>query len=239
MKSRPELRCFLALAGSSMLSVFQASAATILIDWSTAASISNPAGDSKHWNSLGTPGTAIDVATTALVDVSGAASGISVAVDNTGNTGNSTGAGFGGTGVNGPAGADPFDEPNAVIDGIYANYNANGTSLITFTGLAAFTQYDFVAIGGRNSGGGDGLITVNAGTSSFSTYDLLNSGALLSFSVTSTGSGQIQFNFSEKVTDTNGSTSATWNALSLSQVPEPSSALLGGLGMLCLLRRRR
>jgi MYXO-CTERM domain-containing protein len=221
----------------ALVALNPAHAATVLIDWSTAASVTNPAGDGKHWNSLGAPTTtsSFDLATTALIDSTGASSGISVAMFSA--TSNGTGAGFGGTGINGPAGADPFDEANAIVDGIYANNNAAGIATITFTGLAASTTYNISAIGGRASAGEDGVITVTTGTSASTTYDLSNTGTVLDFSVTSDASGEIVFDFSRS-TGTGG-LSATFNAMSITSIPEPSAALLGGLGALLLLRRRR
>ena len=91
------------------------------------------------------------------------ASGVNLAVDITINDTNE-GSGFGGNGINGPAGADPFDEANAVVDGMFVSSNSVGTAVITLTGLASSTQYDFVAIGGRTENGGTGVITVNQGT---------------------------------------------------------------------------
>ncbi len=198
-----------------------ATANTVLIDWSTATKVSNPAGDGKYWNSLGINNGG-DVVTTALVDVTNTPSGFSVAVDITINDTNE-GSGFGGNGINGPAGADPFDEAGAVTDGIFVNSNSVGTAVITLTGLASSTQYDFVAIGGRAANGGTGVIAVNQGTSSSDSYKLLNNGTLLSFSVTSTVGGVIQFDFSELLNDANGLTNATWNALSITSDTGPAA----------------
>jgi hypothetical protein len=210
--------------------------------------VANPAADGKHWNSLGTAtvGNVVSpLATTALIDSSGAASGISVAVS-FGATSSSTGSGFGGTGIAGPTGADPFDEPNAVNDGIYVNrnaVNADGTGAdtsasITFTGLTALTQYDISAIGGRATNGVDGRINIVTGTSGFSTYNLLNNGTISSFSVTSDASGVIVLNFKENEA-VSTALNAVFKAMSLTAVPEPTAAMLGALGSLMLLRRRR
>jgi len=214
-----------------------ASGASVLIDWSTAASVPVPAVDGKYWNSLGTQGPAgMDLAPTALFDVNNAATGFTVVVDNTVSLGGSS---FGTTNINGPIGPDPFDEANAVVDGIFVNNNDPGGSTIMLTGLAASTQYDFLAIGGRASNGVDGLIGIAAGTSAFSNYNLLNDGTVASFSVTSTVGGTIAFNFIKATDATNTLTSATWNAMSFTAIPETSAAFLGGFGALLLLRRRR
>ncbi len=236
-----------------------ATAATVLIDWSTANDISGVADtNGNFWNSLGANGIGSDVSATVLKNsATNANTAWSVSTDLTGNTGNNTGAGIGGTAINGPVGATiPFNTTGTnrpTVDGMFANYNANGTALITFTGLALNTQYDFSAIGGRASGGSDGFIKVITGTAGaggadidlidsddfLDTFSLLNDGTIRNFSVTSNGSGSIAFRFFEGQNDIDGGTSATFNALSMTQIPEPSAALLGGLGLLALLRRRR
>lgn len=244
-----------------------ASATTVLIDWSDANDISASADTNGNWwNTLGPNGIGNDLTATALTTSNNTASGWSVAATLDANAGNNTGAGFGGAGINGPVGAtSPFNTTGTdrpTVDGIFANYNANGTATITFTNLLANTQYDFSAIGGRASGGNDGFIKVitgafgaggsdvdlletTGGTGKYAdddlldTFSLLNDGTILNFSVISDGSGSIAFDFFEGQNDTDGGSSATFNALSITQIPEPSAALLGGLGLLFLLRRRR
>jgi hypothetical protein len=230
----------LAVATATLGIATYASAAPILIDWSTATSISNPAGG-NYWNSLGSG--VIDLPTTALIDTANAATGISVEVDNTSmDISGTNGAGFGGNGINGPAGAAPFDQSAAVIDGIFANNNTVGTSRILFTGLANSTQYDISAIGGRASTGVDGIIDVLQGAAS-GPFTLLNVGTILNFSVTSTVGGVIELDFSKATDVSNPGTSATFNAMSITAVPEPTTfALLGsGVAILgfSLARRRR
>jgi hypothetical protein len=206
----------------------------VLIDWSTASVVSNPAGDGKHWNSLGTPtsgSSSFDLATTPLIDSTGASSGISVAMFSAA-TG-TTGAGFGGTGIAGPSGADPFDEANAVIDGIYSNQTTtsgttSGLATITFTGLAASTTYNISAIGGRASNGEDGKITVTTGTTGSPFYTLSNSGTVLNFSVTSNASGVIVFNFIR--TTSTPVLNATFNAMSITPAPAPTPLVVTSVG---------
>ncbi len=60
----------------------------------------------------------------------------------------------------------------------------------------------------------------------------------VSFSgVTANGAGQIGGIFSELLSDP--SPFSSWSGLQIQSVPEPSAVLLGGLGLLALLRRRR
>jgi hypothetical protein len=65
---------------------------------------------------------------------------------------------------------------------------------------------------------------------------------VLNFSATSTAGGIIEFDFSELLNDTDGGTSAAFNAMSITgitTIPEPSSTALLGLGGLALIVRRR
>ncbi len=255
----------LSLVGLGLVAA-SANAATVLIDWSTNQTAPSPDTNGNYWNTLGPAGVGSDFTATALTASNNTASGWSVAATLDAVTSNSTGAGFGGAGINGPVGAtSPFNTTGGdrpTVDGMYSNYNANGTAVITFTGLAANTQYDFSAIGGRASGGNDGFIKVitgafgaggsdidlletSGGTGKYAaddfldTFSLLNDGTILNFSVTSDGSGSIAFDFFEGQNDTDGGSNSTFNALSITEIPEPSAALLGGLGFMMLLRRRR
>jgi len=260
----------LTLATGFFIASGTAMAQTVLIDWSTSNDFASLGADTNgnHWNSLGAAGgVGQDVAVTALTTSTNTASGWSVAADLTANTSNNTGTGFGGAGIDGPTGANPFDITGTnrpTVDGLFANYNANGTAVFTFSGLAASTQYDFSLIGGRASNGSNGYIKVitgiagagasdidlletTGGTGKYAdddfldTFSLLNDGTIASFSVTSDASGLIAFDFFEGQNDTNGTTNATINALSISQVPEPSAfALLAGMfGLTWVMVRRR
>jgi hypothetical protein len=103
------------------------------------------------------------------------------------------------------------------------------TGLIPTGGLVDSTQYTFdLTYTGTNDGSGTltgtlggssiGTLNIGAGSASFNAFGLAN-GGMLNAGETQTG----QF-FFDSVTYT---------------IPEPSAALLGGLGMLALLRRRR
>lgn len=250
------------LAGTSL------SAATVLIDWSDNQTAPSPDTNGNYWNTLGASGVGNDFTATPLTASNNTASGWSVAATVDFNSENNTGTGFGGAGIDGPVGAtSPFDTTGTnrpTVDGLYANYNANGTAVITFTGLTPNFQYDFSAIGGRASGGVNGFIKVitgafgaggsdvdlletTGGTGKYAdddlldTFSLLNDGTILDFSVTSDGSGSIAFDFFEGQNDTDGGSNSTFNALSMTAVPEPSAfALLAGMFSLTwvMLKRR-
>ncbi|MBT8038211.1 MAG: InlB B-repeat-containing protein, partial [Verrucomicrobiae bacterium] len=196
---------------------------SILIDLSNASEVTNPAGDGKNWNVLGQADGALDDSLAALLDSSNLSTTIGLAIDLTNiDASGTSGAGFGGTGINGPPGADPFDEAAVITDGIFNNVASNGTAVFIFTGLAGDTSYTFSAIGGRASDGDDGqIIILDAATplgagavTTETTHTLLNDGTVLDFSVTSNASGEIFFEFRKaNPADTDGS--ATINALSM------------------------
>ena len=243
----------LALAAGS------ANAATItaLIDWSTAVVAPSPDTNGNFWNSLGVVAdNNTGLSTTGLTSSTNTATPWSVAVSMPGNAS----TGFGGNGINGTVGASgPFNTTGTnrpTVDGIFVNQNGSSGPAITITGLTPNSLYDFSAIGGRASGGVDGFIKVTTGAFGsggsdidllpgdtddlLDTFTLSNAGTILNFQVTSNVSGVVAFQFFENETIAgNTVANATFNALSITGIPEPSAALLGGLGLLALLRRRR
>lgn len=185
--------------------------ATALIDFSDAAS----AG--AGWDVIGTAGTtgnAADVSATTL------STGWTIALD----FDNVTNTGVGGTGINANAGTT-ITEANAIVDGLFINNNT-ATISITIAGLADGVTYGFVAHTGRNSDGVDATVAGQTATWA------AGGGQEISFSQIAAG-GEITFDF------TSAGNNATLNALSITAIPEPSSAALLGLGGLALILRRR
>lgn len=218
---------------SSFFFALPTHAATVLIDWGSAATQTSPDSNSNQWNTIGASSGRDDVSATALQDTSGNASGWSVAVAFT-----ASNNGWGGTGIDGPVGGtSPFNTTGtdrATVDGIFSNAPA-GSSTITFTGLSLNTLYNLSLIGGRASNGTDGTITIDTGTGSGGT--LLNDGTVLDLAITSNGSGSIAFTFVDPTASTGNS--ATFNAMSITAVPEPSALTMLGLGLGALVLRRR
>jgi hypothetical protein len=225
MKNIPTYITSLGLLLAALIPVH---AESILIDLSNASAVTNPAGDGKNWNTLGDNAGgngAMDASIPDLVDSNNTATGFGLAIDVTNiQSGGTSGAGFGGTGINGPSGADPFDESAAITDGLFNNNATNGTAVFVFTGLTANAQYDFSAIGGRASSGVDGQIVIldsnsPLGTAAVTTqtaYTLLNNGTVLNFSAISNASGEIFFEFRRNDTSST-SGGATINALSITE----------------------
>lgn len=246
IKTKLKTNIALSLTGLG-LATGAANAAIALVDISTAATVTNPASGGLYWTSVGS-GTNTTETASNIIDTNNVATTWDIAITTTSiNSGGISGTGFGGTGVNGPSGSSPFDEANAITDGLFANNDGNGTALFAFTGLESGATYNFSAIGGRNSNGEDGEIIIldsatRIGTGSVGArdnYALLNNGTVLDFSVDATASGEIWFEF--RSGSGNNGTGATINALSIegAVVPEPSSTALLGLGGLALILRRR
>ena len=236
-----------------------ASAATVLIDWSRGSGLSghwsaglypgDTDGEGRRWNSLGEEGDT-DLATTSLNATDGAATGWSVAVTNP------AGAYFSGRHW-GVAGDDPFDDAPVRIDGIRQPQSTTLPTIITFTGLTAGMQYDFLAMGSTEVGWKndlDGEIDVTTGTSADLPGTLLLEGTVLDFSVTPDVTGKIVLTFinlDHRTLDWVTSGIANFNGLSVTEgaaipepaaVPEPSTfaiATLALIGLAFLGRRKR
>jgi autotransporter-associated beta strand protein len=181
-------------------------------------------------------------------------------VNNT--TGSGTGSGVVNVGVNGTLGGNGIIAGATTIEGFLNPGNSPGvlrfsnaltlaataTSTFEIDGLARGTAFDGVDIGGDFAMGGALLFdigTVFTEDATFLFFDVAGSrsGDFSSVGLSGDmGSGSFTFN------------SGTWSlsqgvnqwsfmqntgTLSLTVIPEPSAALLGGLGLLAMLRRRR
>jgi hypothetical protein len=129
-----------------------------------------------------------------------------------------------------------FDESN-LTDwmGISNNGGPTGIMTLTFTGLDNSLTYDLVVGSGFNSDITDVLWT--AGSQSATTDSSVGANSYVTLSGLSTdGSGNLVI-----VGSGTGSRPdiVVVSALHLTAIPEPSAALLGSLGLLALLRRRR
>lgn len=136
---------------------------------------------------------------------------------------------------------------NATID-LFDNYKHNGgtnTSTFSLTGLDITKTYDLVIYSAQNSLGGRGgsfdLVTgsFTGTTPKATTGDQQDTFALgvnyVRFdNITPAAGGIISFNATNSADGI-----AVMNGFEIQSVPEPSIALLGGLGVLALLRRRR
>jgi hypothetical protein len=192
----------------------------------TGAAVIGASGDT--WNNItGTNGQAISgLGSIALNKVDGVtASGVSVTF---------TAGDFNGSGAV-ASNLDVF-EGNIYITG--------ATSTITLTGLGAGTMVDlyFYLAAGHTAGEG-GTMTIDA--TSLTATDPNASGDETAYTL---GANYVKFD--DLVVGGSGNVTATWAVASgqtyssfagmqIAVVPEPSTALLGGLGMLALLRRRR
>lgn len=128
---------------------------------------------------------------------------------------------------------------------------SNGDQAITFTGLTVGDKYEIQIWASHTGFAGSGLVlnngsgVVNPGTSGHATllYEAGtgNPGQYAFGTFTADGTSQT-FNLRrwQNLSSTPSAASEPYvNAIQLRQIPEPSAALLGGLGMLALLRRRR
>lgn len=223
-----------------------ASAVTVLVDFNNTAptSTANPTGG-LYYNNANLPASvtaagAVTInggASLALVSTTNTNSGWTMSVSKLSGTG---GIGAAGTGADYTGTYAPAVSGYAITalqDGIYVN---NGAQLsITFSGLDTGGVYDLLSYGARGNSGASSAYVLTAGTTASPlsvAFDPLNNSTTAPAwsSITPNASGQITF-----VVNAPGASVQGLNFIALTQVPEPSVTLLGGLGALALLRRRR
>ena len=143
----------------------------------------------------------------------------------------------------GRAGGGPNTTNLDVFEGSFFLNGPDGdsSSTITLSGLGAGTKFDLYLYAAAGHTTNEGA-TFNFGSTQTATDTNTNE--------TSYALGVNYVKYSNLVADGSGNISGTWaissganystlNGMQIAIVPEPSAALLGGLGMLCLLRRRR
>jgi len=227
-----------ALAVIPLVALSMNAQAVVLIDFSDATAAGAGAdGNGNYWTSVGDAGlqgNAADLSVANLIDSTNSATTIDLDI----NFSDTSANGWGGNGIDGPPGSNPFDQTFAVTDGIYSN-TSGGLVTLTFSDLDVNTKYNLSLIGGRASAGTDGVIGITTGTvtdGTLTSNTLRNNGTQLDLSIFSDSSGEIAFTFVD--TNFTNINSTTLNAMSIA-LPEPSSTALLGLGGVALMLRRR
>jgi len=232
--------------------------ATGTTPYSGEAAAPDPAGSSAIWNSVVNDGTKDRVASTPLVDSTGALTSVTLSL-----------------GINDShISIDGDQERGGSFDSLMSDYvyiTADAPGLIVTTagiisGLTANNAYDLYFYGqgdkfnGQTFAGQNALITIG-GDSRQTGWDGIPGGdgqldedfEYVKFTVFADLNGKIEFSWSNVVAGVGGNVdvdldgeSSRYSALNGLQivhnpdaVPEVSTALLGALGMLSLLRRRR
>lgn len=139
------------------------------------------------------------------------------------------------TGTQNPGDASLDGNP---LEDLYSDYLYGNESTITISGLGLNTPYTltiYAYAGGNSALAANWYVGANDGTpdhvwsQTAQTFD--ESVAKFTLSATSSGTGTILLSVD------NTAKTSRFNGIEI--VPEPSTALLGGLGLLALLRRRR
>ena len=218
-----------ALTLGDIISVNFASSETNGNDYGTTTSGAAVAGfGGDVWNNITGTGVA-SISSVALNKTTGSASTVGLTI----NAGTYNGSNSAGTTL------DVF-KGNIYI----SNHPLYGTSpnsgIITLTGLGAGQLVDLYLYAGAGHTAGEGAI-FNFGSSKTATDSAVqetayveNSNYVKYTSLAADGSGTITGTW-----DVNGTGWSSLAGLQVVAVPEPSAALIGGLGMLVLLRRRR
>jgi hypothetical protein len=131
--------------------------------------------------------------------------------------------------------------PDAATLRDLAFWSTSDPITFTFSGLQLNTEYTVLGWVFDSESGNSGKnisFTTNGGTASITTSNTSNNNAAFSIPIlTSDGTGSATVVMDH--TGGAGGAVSYVNGFQLTAIPEPSSALLGGLGLLALLRRRR
>jgi len=239
------------------------SAATLQVDIQSNGSNPNAAVTQSGWNAWSLTETfAINTHTTtfAYAPTTGGNLGVSLAT--------TTNAGARNQGLSNISDPGNLTNPNVWFDQYFWNNNTAGTMTVTFTNLEAgiyqFTSYHyanglaletpsandegtasvFLNTGsGFTDTGSDVTFTVGIATTftnpqtsrNLSASQVMTDGTFITSFTVANDNDPISIRY-QSIT---GGDSFGINGFELSVIPEPSTALLGGLGLLCLLRRRR
>lgn len=126
----------------------------------------------------------------------------------------------------------------------YIYLNGTQSSTITLSGFAANQEISslvfyaqainsFSTTSGSTFTIGSDIRSTSESATSIGATLIENTDYVMFSNLTANGSGTLQIIWS------NSSGQGAFNGMQIQLVPEPSTALLGGLGLLCLLRRRR
>lgn len=232
----------------SLLGLLPLGAATVLIDFGTVAgrhSVGVADSNGNFWDYITGEGDN----NTDLVDVNGSVTSIDLAVSGFTGPGSYNG-GLSAVAGLGPGGDGSFAFDAVTDDALFLNSDGS-TGTLTFGGLDDGSTYDLYFYGARVTtssrfttyavgGSSVELQTSGSGIASNST-DNWNDDTVVGLTGISPSSGQIVVNVTANSASGGGGsdTFGYVNAMRITQVPEPSAALLGGLGVLGLLGRRR
>ncbi len=152
-------------------------------------------------------------------------------------------ASFSSGGNPGDSGAPaPFNQEFARADSIFANGGTTGDfATVSFSDLVANTEYEFLVYVGRTAGvsASPGLFEVTAGTPVGTGPTSVANRTTGTFNIISSATGTAAFIFRENDASTSTANAASLAAVRVTQIPEPSSALLIGTGLLAVLAPRR
>jgi len=149
------------------------------------------------------------------------------------------------TGTNANDNAAPF---GPFVNSWFSREANQGSPTLTFTGFSSTDFVDLVIFSAPHTGEDRGTVTVSAVGDTSSSVNITAGAAQPSAYIAAPGASSNYALFSNIQADGSGQIVVTLNSngnfsdlngFQLEVIPEPSAVLLGGLGLLALLRRRR